>query len=117
VRRGEIVVWRHASQHAMLVADCTQTTAERMRGLLGSKPLLEGQALWITPCNSVHCWFMSYAIDVVYLCRQGRIIKCVECLKPWRISGCFSAASVVELAAGEVVRLGLQVGDEVRWCD
>jgi len=112
-----VEVCRDAVRQATISIDCTQTAAERMRGLLGSGSLPEGKGLWIAPCNSVHCWFMTYAIDVIYLCKQGRIIKCVERLKPWRVSGCLRAASVIELASGEVARLGLQINDEVRWCD
>jgi len=116
VKQGAVTVWRAATQQATINIDCTQTAAERMRGLLGAEALQPGDGLWITPCNSVHCWFMAYAIDVIYLCRQGRIIKYVENLKPWRVSACLRAASVIEMAAGEVARLGLQVDDEVRWC-
>lgn len=117
MKQGHIGVWRDAAQQAQLSVDYTETAAERMRGLLGSECLPQGCAMWIAPCNSVHCWFMAYVIDVLYLNKRGGIVKTVEGLKPWRISACFGAASVIELAQGEVARLGLQVGDEVRWCD
>ena len=110
-------MWRNAVQQISIGMRCTETAAERMRGLLGSGSLPQGEGLWIAPCNSVHCWFMRYAIDVIYLDKRGHVIKCVGGLKPWRVSACLRATSVIELAAGEVSRLGLKVADEVRWCD
>jgi uncharacterized protein len=66
--------------------------------------------LWIQPCRQVHTLFMRYTIDVVHLDRGGRVIE-VEQLSPWRL-GVYrgEAASVLELAAGEAARLGLEVG-------
>jgi CheY-like chemotaxis protein len=36
-------------------------------------------------------------------------------LKPWRTASCRAAREVVELAAGECERHGLEVGDQVAW--
>ena len=80
---------------------------DRLRGLLGSPPPAPGHALLITPCASVHTAFMRYPIDVVFLNRQGRILKVVEALPPWRAAGCWRARHTLELAAGEARRVGL----------
>ncbi len=117
MRIGRVALWRDQVSQVSIDVRHTETAAERMRGLLGSEPLMQASGLWIGPCNSVHCWFMRYAIDVVYLDRRGFIIKCVSDLKPWGVSASLRAASVVELLAGEVARLDIRVGDEVRWCD
>lgn len=114
---GRVALWRDQVQQVSIDIRYTETAAERMRGLLGSESLKQGSGLWISPCNSVHCWFMRYAIDVVYLDRRGRIIKCVSDLRPWCVSASLRSSSVVELLSGEVERLGLRLGDEVRWCD
>jgi len=53
---------------------------------------------------------MRYAVDVLHLDREGRILA-VETLKPWRVSRYVSTAhSVLELASGEASRLGLAEG-------
>ena len=57
----------------------------RFRGWMGRKPL-PGTALLIYPCSSVHTFFMQAAIDVVFLNSEGRVVKLVEGLKPWRVS-------------------------------
>lgn len=53
---------------------------------------------------------MTYPIDVAYLDGDGCVLA-TETLEPWRVgSRLFAAASVLELAAGEAVRLGLGPG-------
>jgi uncharacterized membrane protein (UPF0127 family) len=45
---------------------------------------------------------MRFAIDLIYLDRQRRIKKIRRAVPPWRVSGCLTAHSVLELAAGAV---------------
>lgn len=93
----------------------TQNLWERTRGLLGKAPLGVNQALWITPCNSVHSVGMGYALDLIYLNKQMEVVKLVNALKPWRASLAWGAHSVLELRAGELARLGVQLGDQLKW--
>ncbi len=86
---------------------------QRLGGLLVRAPLATGQALHLEPCNSVHTCFMRYAIDVVFLDAQGRVMKIVPHLAPWRLSGCRGAHSCLELRAGEAERLGLRLHDRL----
>jgi uncharacterized protein len=83
----------------------------RMRGLLGRPKPMPAEGIWLKPCNAVHCWFMGYAIDVLFLDAQHRVLKIKRQLKPWRMAACRGASSVVELAAGESMRLGIVEGD------
>ena len=78
----------------------TETVWERLRGLLGRPQLENDQALWIKPCNSVHSGFMHYALDLVYLDGEHRVLRCVRGFRPWRLSFCAGARSVLELDAG-----------------
>lgn len=93
----------------------TDTMAERMRGLLGRAPLSADAGLWISPCNSIHMFFMAYAIDVLYLDKQQRVCRSQISLKPWRASFCLTASSVIELAAGTIASLGVEPGDYIQW--
>lgn len=90
------------------------TPWSRLRGLLGRRGLAAAQGLWIRPCNSVHCCFMRFAIDVLYLDADGRILQIRHDLRPWRFSTCWRARSVVELAAGECRRLQIEPGDRLQ---
>lgn len=57
----------------------------RLKGLLGKKSLSANSALLITPCRSVHTFGMRFAIRLVCLDKQGRIIQVVNELLPNRI--------------------------------
>lgn len=87
----------------------------RMRGLLGRKTLAQGQGLLLRPASSIHTWFMRFAIDVVFLDRELRVLKIKEQVRPWRGAARFRADSALELPAGECARLALRVGDRLAW--
>jgi uncharacterized membrane protein (UPF0127 family) len=54
---------------------------------------------------------MHFAIDLVYLDRNKVVVKIRHDVSPWRMSGCLSAHSVLELASESVCRTGTTVGD------
>jgi len=83
----------------------------RMKGLLGRNELPAGEGIWLRPCGSVHTAFMRFAIDVVFLDREGRVVRVVGGLRPWRAVGARGSPSVIELAAGECERRGIAEGD------
>lgn len=87
----------------------------RLRGLLGRKPLQAGEALLLSPCNSVHTLWMSYSIDLIYLDPESRVIKVVHRLSPWRMSACKAATSVLELAGGHASEINIKQGDQLSW--
>jgi uncharacterized membrane protein (UPF0127 family) len=88
-------------------------SASRRRGLLGRDSLSPEAALVIAPSNGVHTFFMKFAIDVVFVARDGRVLKIARAVKPWRASLALRAFAVVELAAGAADRAALQVGDRL----
>jgi uncharacterized membrane protein (UPF0127 family) len=89
------------------------TRASRRRGLLGRDGLGASCALMLEPCPAVHTAFMRFAIDVVFLDREGYAVKIVRDLVPWRIAVAPRAHSVVEMAAGSLEHLDLSVGDRL----
>ncbi len=93
----------------------TASAWERMRGLLGSPPLADDEALWIEPCPSVHTLGMRYAIDVVFLDREDRVCKVVAGLRPFRFAACRGARSTLELGAGRAGALGIAPGVKLAW--
>jgi uncharacterized membrane protein (UPF0127 family) len=84
-----------------------------MRGLLGKRGLDSGEGLLIRPAPSVHTFFMRFPIDVVFLSRQGEVLKVAERVPPWRARSCRHSYAVLELAAGEAGRRGIALGDRL----
>jgi uncharacterized membrane protein (UPF0127 family) len=93
-----------------VVAD---TAPSRMRGLLGRSELEPGEGMLIRPTNSVHMFFMRFAIDVVFVDRELAVRKVVEKLRPWRVAGCRGARAALELPAGAASRCGITVGERL----
>lgn len=91
------------------------SASERTRGLLGRRPLVAGEALLIAPCSSVHTIGMRYALDLAFLDASETIVKLVRRLVPLRMAAAFGARATVEMAAGEIDRLELAVGDRLQW--
>lgn len=89
------------------------SSRERRVGLLKRDFLEEGSGLWIEPCEGVHTMFMKFPIDVIYLDRAARVRKIKRNLRPWRISACVVARSVLELPAGTAARTSTAVGDQL----
>jgi uncharacterized membrane protein (UPF0127 family) len=85
--------------------------AKRRRGLLGRKELSAGEGLWILPCEAVHTFGMQFPIDLIYLDHNKRVAKVRSSVRPWRLSGCLYANSVLELASGTILRTRTRPGD------
>ncbi len=92
-----------------------RTAWQRLRGLIGRPRLEPGEGMLITPCNSVHTLGMRYAVDVVFLDREGRILKLVTHLKPMRMAARRGARHALELPAGTAQSTGLRVGECLQW--
>jgi uncharacterized membrane protein (UPF0127 family) len=84
---------------------------ERMRGLLGRKELPRGEGMLLRPAASVHTAFMRFAIDVVFVDAECRVLAVHQSVPPWRAVACKGAKAVIELAAGECSRRDLEAGD------
>jgi len=90
------------------------TFLKRLRGLMFRRGLAEAEALWLRPCNGVHTFWMLFAIDVIFLDQQLRIVKLVENMRPFRVtSPMLMARSVVEMSAHTISRASLKVGDQL----
>ena len=83
--------------------ELADTREARRKGLLGRDGLDRAAALIIRPCFSVHTVGMRFSIDVVFVDREGVVVRVVTNLQPWRIAAAWGAHAVVELAAGTAV--------------
>jgi len=86
-------------------------SATRREGLLGQDSLSPGSGLVIAPSQGVHTFGMRFPIDVVCVTRGGVVVKYRSAVPPRRLVLAWSAFAMIELAAGESTRAGLQPGD------
>ena len=109
------ILIRNLTRNTVLAttASVADTAAKRNVGLLRHKKLDAGDGLWITPCESVHTFFMKFAIDLVYLDKKKRVRKVRHAVGPWRLSACLTAHSVLELPAGTAEATATAKGDEI----
>jgi uncharacterized membrane protein (UPF0127 family) len=109
------IVVRNQTRNTVLAdaAELADTSEKRRTGLLKHDRLDPGQGLWIVPCESVHSFFMKFAIDLVYLDRNKKVRKVRHRMVPWRVSACLSAHSILELPAGVAAASGTEAGDQL----
>ena len=95
----------------------------RLRGLIGRRSLERTEGMWFPRCSSVHTWWMSMPIDVVFLrpSRTGRpdlweVSSVHPSVRPWRLLplGDRRSSVTLELAAGAAEEGSLLPGDEVQ---
>jgi len=90
----------------------------RFRGLVGRPEPLPGEGLLLTPCNSVHSWGLRYDLDVLFLDAQGKVLKLIRSLRPWRFARRVRHAEyVLEVPPGVIDRSGTREGDMLTWWD
>ena len=104
------------TQGTYLVRNATIANSffKRLKGLLGKGRLDEDEALIIYPCNSIHTIGMRFPIDVLFLDNEGRAIKIVHSLQPFRINGFLrDAKAIVELPEGVLKKTKTTIGDVI----
>jgi len=102
--------------NTVLANNCgiADTFFARFRGLQLKRDLPAGCELLITPCNSIHMFFMRFSIDAVFIDANNTILYIEESMKRWRISKVISKSkSVLELPAGTASATGTKPGDRL----
>ena len=56
-----------------------------------------GPGLLIPRCRCVHTFGMRFRLDLVFLDREGRLLREIRAVRPFRIAACPGAAAVLEL--------------------
>lgn len=88
-------------------------SASRKRGLLGREGLAPGAGLLIAPTNAVHTFFMRFPIDIVFVARDGEVVKVRRAVPARRMAAAWRGYAVVELAAHGAEFSQLTVGRRV----
>jgi len=96
-------------------ADVASTCWQRFCGLMLRAGIGRDYGLFLPRCRSVHTFFMRFPIDLVYVDGDACVKKVVDAKRPWRMSWCPGAESVLELAAGHAAEVGVGPGDRLRF--
>lgn len=85
--RSTVFVLHNLTRRTTAAARVTVPTRpmEWALGLLARPPLGSGEALWLPGCRGIHTWGMRYAIDVIFVDRECRVLRVVRGLSPWRL--------------------------------
>ncbi|HZS14034.1 MAG TPA: DUF192 domain-containing protein [Candidatus Dormibacteraeota bacterium] len=87
----------------------------RFMGLMFRSELPPGHGLALTPCSSIHMFFMRIPLDVAFLDREGRVLRVYHGIRPWRMSRIVRGArTAVELPAGTLRAAGVEKGAVLR---
>ncbi len=91
--------------------EVADTAWKRSLGLMGRRPLTSDTAMWLEPCNGIHTFLLRFPIDVLILDSQGRALRTISGLRPWRIVlPIRGGRTTVELPAGTLAAHGIQPG-------
>ncbi|PKQ27493.1 MAG: hypothetical protein CVT63_07735 [Candidatus Anoxymicrobium japonicum] len=107
----------NVTRGAVLATDAhfAMTGRERRRGLLGRDSMNAGEAMLFPRRRQVHTFGMRFEIDVLFLDRAGKALRCVHNMKSWRLSPwALRARATIELPAGTLGRSGTEVSDIIQ---
>jgi uncharacterized membrane protein (UPF0127 family) len=97
--------------------EVADTLFKRLRGLLGRASLASGEGMLFRGESSIHSAFMRFRFDAVFMDRELRVVGLAQDIPPWRARSARGARNILELAAGEIARTGVVVGDQLAEVD
>ena len=112
------MVVKNVTRGTLLADNCSHahTFFARFKGLQLKMDFPKGCGLLITPCNSIHMFFMRFPIDAVFIDANKTVLYIKEGIKPWRISKVIrESQSVLELPAGTAFASGTKPGDRLNF--
>jgi uncharacterized protein len=110
------MIIRNITRNTVLTNQCDHARSffARLKGLQLKKDLPAGSGMLITPCNSIHMFFMRFPIDAIFLDKDQNVLYIEEDIKPWRISKVIkNSRSVLELPAGTAKATGTILCDRL----
>ncbi len=110
------MIIRNVSKNTVIAEKCeiADNFLSRFLGLMFKNELPEGNGLLITPCNSIHMFFMKFPLDIIFIDKEYNIVHLIENIKPWKFSEIiWSSNSVIELPTGAISKTRTAVGDRL----
>ncbi|MES9970360.1 MAG: DUF192 domain-containing protein [Candidatus Thiodiazotropha sp.] len=83
----------------------------RLRGLMGKKSMGDTGGLLLKKCSAVHTIGMRYTLDLVFMDKSGKVLKCTEGVKPFRTASARGAYYTLELNQGMIQKQDIKVDD------
>lgn len=88
----------------------------RFKGMLFSNPAKDPSGLWLVPCKSIHMLGMRWALDVIFLSKELKVLKICAGVKPnTPVVFCPGAHSVIEFFPGHWNPASLKTGDRLEF--
>jgi len=107
------LVKRETNEVILENAEVADNFISRFLGLMGKNDLPEDAGLIIKPCNSVHCFFMRFPIDVIFVDSNDRVVHIMPAMKPREISPIVKKAKYVIESNAHTLSEKLRIGDEI----
>jgi uncharacterized protein len=86
----------------------------RLVGLLGTRSLTPASGIWIFPASGIHTIGMMFALDVVLIDKDFKVVGLREVVRPFSVVWPDSCAeSVIELPAHTIFKSRTEVGDQL----
>lgn len=86
------------------------------RGVIGRPPLPLGEGVWLPGVAAVHSFFVSSALDLLFLDSQYRTLRLRPNFPPWHPLGAASGAChTLELGAGTLAAFNSAIGPGDAW--
>lgn len=90
---------------------------KRLKGLMFRPSMEKGTAMLLMPCPQIHTCFMRFALDVLFLDKNNKVVHVMENMKPWRLSPIVArAVKTLEMPAG-VLQGRVETGDQVEFLE
>lgn len=81
-------------------------------GLMGRADVGPDEALGLPNCAAIHTFFVRVRVDTAFCDREGRVLRLIRDLAPFRITGHVTGAAMVwEMRAGGSLSTAVSVGD------
>jgi uncharacterized membrane protein (UPF0127 family) len=88
----------------------------RLRGYLGRPKPQPGEGMLLVPCNAVHMFGLDFALDLIFLDKNGTVVSTIKDLRPWRRTKRIGdAVFALELPTGVIGASCTAVGDRLAW--
>jgi uncharacterized membrane protein (UPF0127 family) len=87
------------SQLAGCDVRCAHDPLARLLGLAGLRTPPPATGLLLPHTRSVHTFGMRFALDLVWIDGQGRVVRVDRDVRPWRVRSCRGARAVVEVSS------------------
>lgn len=86
----------------------------KLFGLMGKAGMANNAALIIYHTNWIHTFWMRFALDLIYITREGTVVGLETGLAPNRIGKLFwRGQTVIELCAGVIAASRTELGDRL----